>query len=175
MTTGYLISAFHAITTAASMGAAGTVAVAGIFTVIGAGIPLIYQVVSGHNQNRREDHWACVNAVADLIAAGHGVLLALPSPTAHADADAAKTASAGSALAEAFFRFDSAYARLVLVIPDLRPRLADLRSDLLLTANSSVRDISVEQRIQRLMDEFLNYVSPRLTFPVFKFVPRRIR
>jgi hypothetical protein len=53
MTTGYLISAFHAITTAASMGAAGTVAVAGIFTVIGAGIPLIYQVVSGHNQNRR--------------------------------------------------------------------------------------------------------------------------
>ena len=173
MTTGYLISAFHAITTAASTGAVDTVAVAGIFTVIGAGIPLIYQVVSGHNQNRREDHWACVNAVADLIAAGHGVLLALPSPTA--DADAAKTASAGSALAEAFFRFDSAYARLVLVIPDLRPRLADLRSDLLLSVNSSVRDMSVEQRIQRLMEEFLNYVSPRLTFPVFKFVRRRIR
>jgi hypothetical protein len=149
-----------------------TILVAGIFTIIGATIPLIYQAIFVHNQNRRDDHWTGVNAVADLIAAAHGVLLARSISTVHSDADITKTTSQESAPTDTFFHFDSAYARLVLIIPDLMLQLTDLRRQLLLVVNSDIRDTSLEQGIEQRLEDVLNNVRTRLTFPVFKFVHR---
>ena len=149
-----------------------TILVAGIFTIIGATIPLIYQAIFVHNQNRRDDHWSGVNAVADLIAAALGVLLARSISTVPSDADVTKTTSQEGALTDTFFHFDSAYARLVLIIPDLMPQLTDLREELLLVVNSDIRDKSREQRIERRLEYVLKDVRTRLTFPVFKFVHR---
>jgi hypothetical protein len=175
MTNQYLISTFHeSIIAAASTGAGNTILVAGIFTIIGATIPLIYQAIFVHNQNRRDDHWSGVNAVADLIAAAHGVLLARSIPTAPSDVNVTKTTSQAGALTDAFFHFDSAYARLVLIIPDLALQLTDLRRKLILAVNSATGDASLErtleQRIEQRLEDVLNDVRKRLTFPVFKFV-----
>lgn len=173
MATQYLISAFHEpIIAAASTGAGNTILVAGIFTIIGATIPLIYQAIFVHNQNRRDDHWSGVNAVADLIAAAHGVLIARPISTASNDADITKATSKVGAITDAFFHFDSAYARLVLIIPDLALELTDLRKELLLAVNSDTGDASLEHRIEQRLEDVLNDVGTRLTFPVLKFVHR---
>lgn len=70
MTNQYLVSTIHEpIIAAAPTSTGNTVLVAGIFTIIGATIPLIYQVIFVHNENRRHDHESGINAVADLIAA----------------------------------------------------------------------------------------------------------
>lgn len=171
MMTQYLVSEVHQqVGAAASSGADNTIWVAGIFTVIGATIPLIYQAIFVHNQNRRDDHWSGVNAVAELNAAARGVLLARSTPTAPGDADATKTSSKADALAEALFRFESAYARLVLVIPDLKQELTVLRGELLLTVNSDIEDTSLVQQIEQHLEVLLEKVRTRLTFPVFKFL-----
>ena len=156
MTNQYLISMFHEpIIAAASTSTGNTILVAGIFTIIGATIPLIYQAIYIHNQNRRDDRWSGVEAVADLIAAAHGVLLARSTSTAPNDA---------------FSRFDSACARLELIFPGLAQQLEDLQKELLSAVNSKTRDISLEQRIEQHLKDVLNDARPQLTPPVFKFI-----
>lgn len=171
---GSWLASFDASTTAiAPTGTAKTVLVAAIFTVVGAGIPLVYQVVSGHNTNRREDYRACVDAVANLTAAAHGAVLASRIAASSAGADLARTGT-DIALDEAY-KFDSAYARLVLVAPSLeekqKEKLDAIREDVRRIVDPAAHDVAIEKRIQEQMDEFLSNV--RLSFPVFRFLHRR--
>ena len=168
MTNQYLVSTIHEpIIAAAPTSTGNTVLVAGIFTIIGATIPLIYQVIFVHNENRRHDHESGINAVADLIAAARGILLARRIPTASNDADTKKTIS------EALSRFDSAYARLVLISPGLEEKLTPLRDNLLLIVKSDIGDASLDPRIESQLSDVLDYVrTTGLTFPMFKWLQR---
>jgi hypothetical protein len=146
-----------------------TALVAGIFTVVGAGITLLYQGFSGHNANRRDDRWRCVDAAAELIAAAHKVLLALPNAGVPGQDGQATETGDRAALDDALYQFDSAYARLTLTVPALRGKLDQIREHITGAADTGARDKRDEEQIMALLDTFLDDAAQNIKFPLFKF------
>jgi hypothetical protein len=138
----------------------GTALIAGIFTVLGAGVTLLYEAVSGHNAHRREDRWRCIDATAELTAAAYQVMQ--QRQAAHPGV----AANPGEPPSDPFNRFAAAYARLVLAVPKLSVQLNQIRTDLL-------REDVGEDQFRALLDTFLADAARTITFPVFTFLPGR--
>jgi hypothetical protein len=151
-----------------------TIVVAGLFTVIGASIPLAYQVVDVHNQNRREDSRSAVNAAADLIAAAHQVLLTRAQSSDARRCRHRKNGAQEGALGEAFLPFESAYARLVLLLPRFKKRLEEFRENLDAIAKPDMKHESRGKEIEKIKEDLKKFPDEvreqlKLEFPALKW------
>lgn len=151
-----------------------------LFAIGGAAITVAVQVVSGHNTNRRQDGLAVLQQLVEFVAAGHILIRTLPAGELDSAAaqpigdqrdspsflDRSLPTDVVSDIKEAFVRIENSYAALILVRPELRSELAELRESLARFADEGPRDDAIRTSLHQDLETLARNARDMIFIPI---------